>query len=254
VKRIFLSPGAKKVYLVVAILIALFLVCNNVLIPLYVNQGGIITVPSVVGMKFESAQHLLDSLGFETRKGDVRMDREHPAGVVIIQNPQEGNKVKKGRRVYLTVSGGELLVAVPNIKGRTLRDARFALEKEGLKLGGVEYQASEEFPANTIIQQGLAPGAKVKRDVYVSVVASQGSASQKVAIPDITGKTLTEATTLLVQAGLKVGNVTYVPSLELLPNTVVDQYPRVGEMVPLGQAVDLFVVQGGEKKKEQLEN
>jgi len=86
------------------------------------------------------------------------------------------------------------------------------------------------------------------------VVASQGSASQKVAIPDVTSKTLTEATSLLVQAGLKVGNVTYVMSLELLPNTVVDQYPRVGEMVPLGQAVDLFVVQGGEKKKEILEN
>jgi eukaryotic-like serine/threonine-protein kinase len=253
-KKILSSQKAKKFYLTVSLFFILFILCNDILLPWYVNRGGICVVPSVTGMKSDDARHLLDSLGFEPRIADTRMDRDHPAGIVIIQNPPSGDKVKRGRRVYLTVSGGEILISVPNIKGRTLRDALFVLEKEGLKLGAVEYAPSEEFPENTVVEQKINPGVKVKHDVYVSVVVSQGSASQKVAVPDITGKNLTEATTVLLNIGLKIGNVTYVPSIDLLPNTIVDQYPRVGEMVSIGQAVDLFVVQGAEKKKEILEN
>ncbi len=243
-KTILTSPTARKIYLLLTLLTVLFVICNNVLFPWYVNQGAILTVPTVVGMSFDDARRYLDSLGFESKKGDVRMDREHAAGVVIAQNPQDGSRVKKGRRIYLTVSGGELQVVVPNVRGRTLRDATFALEKEGLKLGGVEYANSDEFPANTVIEQKIASGTKVKRDVYVSVVVSQGSSLQKIPVPDVTGKTLAEATSALVLAGLRVGNITHVPSADLLPNTIVDQYPRVGEMVAAGQAIDLFVVQG----------
>ena len=193
-------------------------------------------------------------MGLEARQGETRVDKDHLAGIVIIQNPAQGSKVKKGRRIYLTISEGEQLVQVPNIRGRTLRDASFVLEREGLKLGAVEYQSSEESPPNTVIEQKVAPGTKVKRDIYVSVVISQGKTDRKVSVPDLRGKTLTEAGKILANNGLKLGNITYIPSTELLPNTVVDQFPRVSELVAFGQAIDLFVVQGGEKKKNILEN
>ncbi|MBI4809945.1 MAG: PASTA domain-containing protein [Ignavibacteriales bacterium] len=221
--------------------------------PWYVKSGGIVTVPSVVGMSYDKAQLILDSLGFETRKGDIRLDRERPAGTVIIQNPIEGVVVKKGRRIYLTVSGGEQLVTVPNIRGRTLRDARFRLEREGLKLGAVEYESSEEFPQNTVIEQKIPPNTKVKRDVYVSVVISQGSVEEKIIVPDVIGKTLSDASKIIISAGLKIGNITYIQSSDILPNTVVDQYPRVGEKVIMDQAIDLIIIEGGEKKKDNLE-
>ena len=217
--------------------------------PWYATSGGVITVPPVVGMKIDEAMKLLDSLGFEPRKGDIRMDRENPAGFVIIQNPLEKAIVKKGRRVYLTISGGEIMVSVPNLKGRTLRDARFMLEREGLKLGAIEYQQSDDYPENTVVEQNIYAGAKVKRDIYVSVVISQGSFAEKISVPDVTGKTLFEAGKILLNIGLKSGNITYVPSPDMLPNTVVDQYPRSGEMVVKGQPIDLIVVQGGEKKE-----
>ena len=253
-KKALTSSRAKKLYLAFLIFVVLFFTCNNLLLPWYVNSGGIVEVPQVVGKDVESAMALLRSLGLEPRKGDVRMDREHPAGVVVVQNPMPGDQVKRGRRVYLTVSEGEVPVIVPGIKGRTTRDARFALEREGLKLGTIDYQPSDEFPANTVIDQRPGPGAKVKRDAYVSVTVSQGALSQKIAVPDLSGKTLTEATTVLTNAGLRLGNISYLPSTDLLPNTVIEQYPRAGELVPNGQLIDLFVVQGGEKKKEVLEN
>ncbi|MBI1803503.1 MAG: PASTA domain-containing protein [Ignavibacteria bacterium] len=253
-RKAFTSRRAKKIYIALAFLILLFFVCNNFLLPWYVSSGGIVEVPTVIGKDFDSARVLLVSLGLEPRKGETRLDREHPAGIVIVQNPMPGDHVKRGRRVYLTISEGEVPAIVPSVKGRTVRDARFALEQEGLKMGTIDYQPSDEFPANTIIEQTPGAGGKVKRDAYVSVTVSQGTLSQKISVPDLAGKTLTEATTLLTNAGLRVGNISYLPSTDLLPNTVIEQYPRGGELVSNGQLIDLFVVQGGEKKKEFLEN
>ncbi len=253
-KNIFNSPVSRRLYLFLALLLVLFFVCNDFLVPWYVNRGGIIKVPSVIGLDLARAERILDSLHLEPRKADVRLDNEHPEGMVIIQNPAAGESVKSGRRIYLSVSGGEAYVSVPNIKGRTVRDTKFVLERQGLLLGTLEYQPSDSFPQNTIIDQRPPQGAKVKRESYVSVVVSQGSVYQKVAVPELTGKTFKDASTLLAQSGLKVGNITYLPSPDLLPNTIIEQYPRAGEMVVSGQAIDLFIVQGGAQKKEILEN
>lgn len=252
-KRVLASPRVRKAFLLLALLSVLFFVCNDVLLPWYVNQGGIIEVPSVVGRSFDDAKQYLDSVGLEARVGEIRTDRTHREGIVVAQNPIAGHQVKRDRRIYLSVSGGEQMVVVPGIRGRSLRDARFALEREGLQIGAIDYKPSEEYPANTIMEQAISPGSKVKRDSYISIVVSQGSVSQEVIVPDVSGKTLSEAEGLLSNSNLKVGNITYLPSSELLPNTIIEQFPRKGETVAKGQAIDLFVVQGGELKKDVFE-
>ena len=159
-----------------------------------------------------------------------------------------------GKRHYLTISAGEALSTVPNIKGRTLRDAKFALEREGLKLGAIEYQSSDQFPQGTVIEQRITPGKKIRREQYISITVSHGPTSDKVTVPDLNQKTLGDAQKLLQSLGLKVGNISYVPAPELLPNTIVQQFPLSGDLVALGQAVDLFVVQATDTKKELFEN
>ena len=253
--REFFSRRPVKSWLYGSVLLALvFFVCNNLILPWYVRQGGQVTVPTVVGIRYEVGQRMLDSLGLITRLGDLRTDKNFPEGTVIGQNPASGRTVKRGRRVYLTISSGEQLVTVPSLKGRTLRDARFQLEQLALKLGAIEYRASEEFPENTVIEQSVASGGKVKKEVFVSVVVSQGKMSDKVPVPELNGKTLTQAQQLLAAVGLRLGNVTYQQVPDLLPNTIVDQFPRGGELATKGLAVDVFVVQGSEKKQDALEN
>jgi eukaryotic-like serine/threonine-protein kinase len=251
--KILTSRRAKRIYILLIVFFLLFFVCNDIILPWYVNQGGIVEVPSVLGVPYDEAIKTLSSLGLEGRKGDVRLDKDHRAGIVIIQSPFPGEKVKKGRRVYVTVSSGEQLVAIPSVKGRTLRDAKFALERSGLKLGTVDYRPSDSFPQNTVIEQSPGAGGTTKHDAFVSIVVSQGTTFQKITVPDVARKSLTEAKAILAALGLKLGNITYIPSAELLPNTVVEQFPLKGELVSSGQAVDLFVVQGGEKNKEIIE-
>lgn len=253
--KILSSSRAKKVYVILSALIAFLLVCDNIVMPWFVSRGGIVEVPEVIGLKFDSAQMVLDSLGLQARQSEVRPDLKYPLGTVIAQVPGSGAKVRPGRRIYLSVSGGEPIAEVPTLKGRSLRDAKFALERAGLALGPTTYMPSEDFPPNTIMDQAAPAGTRLRRGSYISVVISQGKATDRIAVPEVVGKILPEAEKTLTQRGLKVGNISYQQNLELLPNTVLAQYPRAGELVGLGQPIDLFVVQVGTKKpREILEN
>ncbi|MBI5021032.1 MAG: PASTA domain-containing protein [Ignavibacteriales bacterium] len=246
ISKILKSSVSKKLFFAAGGLLILFFLFNDLFMYWYVNKEATSIVPNVVGLKYDEAVRLLDSLRFEPRKGDVRLDREHPADVVIVQNPPVGMKVKTGRRVYMTVSAGEITVIVPNIRGKTLRDARFQLEREGLRIGNIDYETSDEYPAGTVISQKIESGVKVKRDITVSCVVSIGSEDNLIQIPDLTGKTLADAEKLLKDSGLLVGNVTYISSNDLLPNTVIDQYPRLGEKALPDKKVDLIVVQSSD--------
>jgi serine/threonine-protein kinase len=148
------------------------------------------------------------------------------------------------------VSGGEVLVDVPLLRGKSTRDARFALERNGLKLGSIASDYSESFPENTVIDQTVAADRKIAKGSVVGITVSRGRSLQEITIPLVVGKTLAEAEKLLSAGGLKVGIVTYEPGFDLLPNTVVDQFPRAGEPGRPGQEVDLFVVKVGQPSGE----
>lgn len=251
--HIIKSASAKKLLLAILILLLLFFVCNNILLPWYVNKGGVVTIPKLVGLQNEEAIKLLDSLGLEPRDGGSRSDVRYPIGVVVFQNPAENGIVKKGRRVYLTLSGGEQEVVVPNLKGKSLRDAKFTLDRSGLKLAETEYLPSDEFPENTVVDQSIQMGATVKKNSFVSIIVSQGKIIDKVEVPNLVGKSYNEAEKILGEFGLKLGQIEYQPSSNLLPNTIIEQYPRPGELVSWGEMINLFVTKTGSKKIERFE-
>ena len=251
--RIFTSASAKRIFLGLLLVILLFVVCDDIFMPWFVNRGGTVQVPSVVGVSFERAKFSIDSLGLEAHQGDMRTSKDYPAGTVIAQNPGAGSTVKMGRRIYLAISGGEQLVQVPNLNGKTIRDAKFALERNGLRIGAISYAMNDTFPVNTIIGQSVAPLTKVKRGINVSVLVNQEVKADRISVPDVVGKTLTVAGKILANHGFKIGTLNYQLSTTLLPNTIVDQYPRPGELAEQGRVVDLFIVQGGEKRKPPIE-
>lgn len=232
-------------------LVLFFLLMNYVILPWYVNHGSRLAVPAVGGLPLEEARRSLMNAGLQPVEAEVRPDPTHPAGTVVTQNPAGGAIVKEGRRVYLTVSGGEIRVTVPLLRGRSLRDAKFALERFGLSLGGVSEQNSDTFPEGTIIQQMPPADTRVARGTRVALIVSKGSLREDTTVPQLAGKSLGDAEKLLEQAGLRVGHITYQPNFDLLPNTVVDQFPRAGEAARFGDPIDLFVVQVGAPQDEK---
>ncbi len=246
----FGATVGKKFLIVAGVLLAVFVMVNYVVLPLYVNHAGRVSVPAVVGTTREEAYRTLEGAGLRVVEAESRPDPNHPPGVVVQQIPPPQAIVKEGRHVYLTMSGGEVQVPVPSLRGRSLRDARFALERYGLTLGQVAYDTSDTYPENTIIYQSVAADGRVPKGSSISVRVSAGRAVSDARAPLVIGRTVSEAEKILASSGLRVGQITYQQSFDLLPNTVVDQYPRPGDPLGRGQAVDLFVVQVGRPAEE----
>jgi len=233
--------------------VVLLFILDSFIMPYYVNKGGTLVVPNVVGVKEETARKILDSLHLEPRRGEIRQDPAYPEGYVILQNPAPEQIVKTGRRVYLTISGGEQDVIVPALRGRSIRDTKFALDRAGLHQGAIQYQVSIDLPEGTIISQDIPAGSKVRKNTYISVIVSAGESIDSIYVPALTGKTLTEALKMLKEKGLRSGNITYQYNDELLPNTVIDQLPRENDIVTTQKEVDLFISQTPEKSKKAAE-
>ncbi len=251
--RTILSKTLRPLYWFIGICIVFIFIIDTFVMPYYVNKGGTLVVPNVVGMKEESAKRILDSLHFEPRRGEIRQDNKYPIGYVILQNPASAQTVKNGRRVYLTISGGEQEAIVPSLRGRSIRDAKFALDRAGLRQGAIQYQVSIELPEGTIITQDIPAGNKVTHNSFISFVVSAGESIDSIYVPTLIGKTFGEAIKILKDKGLRTGNITYQLNEELVPNTVIDQLPRENEIVTTQKEVDLFISQSPEKSVKKTQ-
>jgi beta-lactam-binding protein with PASTA domain len=161
-----------------------------------------------------------------------------------LQKPESAKIVKKGRTIFLFVSGGEQIISVPLLKGKSIRDARLSLERTGLKLGKID-EVPSTSPKDMIFDQQFAEGTKLRKGQSVGVSVSIGKGAGNIIVPDLIGKSVTEAAKVLADSSLKVGKINYQISNTLLPNTVLDQYPAPGNKLNSGNSVDLFITKEG---------
>jgi len=243
------NPRNKKILWYVGGVIVFLLLLDYLLLPWYVSSPEI-TVPKVIGLIDKDAIHLLEDANLDPIVSDTTFDDKVPKGSVMFQKPETGSVVKKGRRVYLIISGGEPMVTVPILKGHSLTEAKLSLERVGLKMGHVNEQPSQN-PKDVIFDQQFTAGTQLRKGEMVGITVSIGPIEEgNITVPDLIGKSLSEAQKLLADSALIVGKINYQPSFSLLPNTILDQYPSKGNKVNKGAAVDLFVTKSGEDKKE----
>jgi eukaryotic-like serine/threonine-protein kinase len=242
----------RKVIYGLAGFVILILLLDNLIMPWFVSSPET-TVPQVVGLQVSEAVNILEADGFEPLISDTSYGLQVPVGAVFFQKPDAGAVVKEGRTVFLFVSGGVKIIAVPQLKGKSLLDAKFALERLGLKLGRVERIPSGQ-PEDMIFDQQFAEGTRLKYGEFVGVTISAGRGGGTILVPDLIGKSLTEARKILADSSLIIGKINYQPSSTLLPNTILDQYPSSGNTLNPGSAVDLFVTKPAERFLPNEEN
>lgn len=251
-KNILRTSLSKKILFGILGLVILIIIFDNFIMPWYVSSPET-TVPNVIGMQVPEAVKLLENGGFEPVVKDTSYGLQVPVGAVFLQKPDAGSVVKEGRSVYLFVSGGDKIISVPQLKGKSILDAKFALERLGLKLGRVERIPSGQ-PEDMIFDQQYAEGTKLKQGDFVGVTVSAGRGGGNIIVPDLIGKSLTEARKILADSSLIIGKINYQPSSTLLPNTILDQYPSSGNTLNPGNAVDLFVTKPADKYFQNEEN
>jgi serine/threonine-protein kinase len=252
-KKILQNPLIRKTLYILLGLIVLLLLIDRVLLPWYVSSPEVV-VPKLTGLNKEEASDVLKKLKLEPVVGDTSYDEHFPKGTIMLQRPEAGKVVKHGRRIYIFISGGEPVVRVPLLRGKSVRDAKFSLERIGLKLGSIDEVPSAQ-PKGMIFDQQYEEGTKLKKGNTVAVSISSGTDIGEIIVPDLIGKSLAEARKILSNNTLKVGKINYQRSYSLLPNTILDQYPSSGNKVNSGEAVDLFVTLAADSPqgKESIE-
>lgn len=102
----------------------------------YTQHGRAIRVPDVTNVDEADAIDALGRAGLMGESYDKTYVKGVPAGVVVAQRPKADAKVKKGRRIYLTVSSGnEPMVTLPDIADNSsLRQAASQLRAAGFRL------------------------------------------------------------------------------------------------------------------------
>jgi serine/threonine-protein kinase len=147
-----------------------------------------------------------------------------------------------GRALF--AGGGGESVAVPDVTGLTVPQAREVLSAEGLTLGEQTEKNDENVPAGNIIDQSPEARAQVDEGGAVDVTVSAGV--EETTVPSLVGLSLSEARQALRENDLDLGKTTPVPS-EDPQGTVVRVDPKEDETVPVGTMVDVRYASGSNR-------
>jgi serine/threonine-protein kinase len=195
-------------------------------------------LPNVVGKTFEDATVALKKEGFPAQQGESRFHKTIPANVVLQEDPPAGSRQKRGTNVVLALSAGQKSAEVPVTTNMSQQQARISIENTGLVLGGVTEQLSDA-PRGLVIATSPPAGTKVELPGTVDIVLSKGPAT--VNMPDLYGRSVGEARSMVEQIGLRISGVSRDTSSLQPENTVIRQMPAAGQTISAGGAVSLTV-------------
>ncbi|HWB71697.1 MAG TPA: Stk1 family PASTA domain-containing Ser/Thr kinase [Egibacteraceae bacterium] len=144
-----------------------------------------VTVPDLSGSTRGQAEELLADhklrASFEQRYSD---ERPQP-GAVLAQSIRPGATVDKNTTVTVTVSAGPLTLAMPNVEGAGLEQARAQLAGLGLQVNVIEQERPKVGPLRRgsfgrVEYQSPRPGEAVRRgarvDLYTFSQSAEGAA------------------------------------------------------------------------------
>ena len=177
------------------------------LIKVYARQGKEYELPDVVGLSLQQMEEenplelqfvVLDSV---YRPGES-------GGIILVQVPKAGTRVKKARKIYLTVTATSPDdVECPELTSLTLRQAVSTLERRNLHVGKVTYVESPFNVVDVYSHEGrrLSKGDKVPMGSRIDLVVGLGEKESSSVAPFVIGLPAPQARTLVLEASLNVG-------------------------------------------------
>lgn len=240
----FLNTPSKKRTLfaltsfVMLIVFLIFLV-NSLLLPLIIHSGKEVAIPSLIGKNIKQASAELQSLGLNIQQVKEVFSDKAAEGIVLNQNPLPNSIVREGRRLYLTVSKGKEGGAMPNLNGKSLREAKILLMESGLELGTVLYEFSETVLRDRVMAQSIQYGAKIGAGDIVSLTISKGT--ENYPVPNLIGLPQSEAEEIIVSAGFILGGIVKEKNETYLTGTVIAQTPPAGESASKETPINLTI-------------
>lgn len=174
----FFQPQRMGFHLVLAVIITLVLaVICLIFLKTYTRHSREVEMPNFVG---QNSNALIDTLlpsDYIIVITDEVYDKTMEPGTILKQNPEAGEKVKKGRKVYLTVATSEPpTVIMPELRDVSLRQAEIMLNALGLELAGTILKPSPY--ENAVLEQlhngrVIAAGTEIKMGEKITLVVGR---------------------------------------------------------------------------------
>ncbi|WP_175412350.1 Stk1 family PASTA domain-containing Ser/Thr kinase [Streptomyces sp. TRM64462] len=207
---------------------------GNGKVDLVVSRGPkVAKVPDLKGKQLADAKVELRKAGLAAGVVTQEFSDDVAQGAVISSDPPAGTERSPDAAVALVVSKGAP-VDVPGVVGRSEDAARSALTDAGLKVEIAQERVHSTHPAGAVAAQSLAEGAKAARGDTVTLTVSKGP--RMIAVPDVTDKSVDDATRELKAAGF---DVKVEKSFPFLSDTVSSQSVAGGETAPEGSIITI---------------
>lgn len=207
-----------------------------------------IALPNLMGHSYAVVKASLEKEGLEVEVIDSFYVPDKPPLTVLLQDPPPKTRVKRGRKIYLTVSSYvPPSLPLPRVRGLPYEQAyRLLTETYGFRIEKVLYtQGKEPDVVQEVLFQNkpVREAQPVPKYAYLILVVSKGLSEKKVPFISVVGLPLSQAVSRLHAVGLRVGEIRYKKVPSLPPGQVYRQYPeRVAtDSVPEGTTIDLFV-------------
>lgn len=223
------------------ILIILAVFTDKCVMPMVTRQGTEFPLPDFTGQRVAEAQISLDDLNLTYEVASEEYSPGKPQGVILQQFPRAGTKVKPDRSIKFVVSLGQKMISIPELAGKSVRQAMLDLETAGLTLGEIQMAFSDTIPERVVVFSYPAAGQEIPLGSMVNLMVNRGRASNFTFMPQLVPLPLDEAVKLLEDKSLKQGIVSYRVDENYLPETVLEQSEPVGAELDIGTEIDLVV-------------
>lgn len=214
----------------------------------YTRHGESILVPNLLGRTID------ECMSSDTICKDIKLvlsdssyNEEYKAGQILRQIPEPNARVKKGRKIYLTVNmDAPVKKAVPIVTDLSLRQAEASISGAGFFVGEVVYVPSpyKELVLNQKVGiRELRRGDSLSLGSRIDLYVGSGGAGTMIEIPNLIGVSLDEAITALngavLNRGATIYDISVVGSLDTA-NARIWKYTPKGR-VEQGAFVDLYL-------------
>ena len=213
-------------------------------VTLLVSQGpGEVEVPRVIDLTLEQARSEIESAALEVGEITYEASPVVAADTVMNQSPQPGELVAGGSDVDLVVSAGSDALTIPDVVGKTERDALFTLEEAGFQTSQItiERQPSADVLEGFVIETDPVAGQTLPSGGILTVVISEGAVPS--VVPSVIGREPVDAEEFLEELGFVVvfGDPVELEFDDPLDGVIAEQDPEAGETAEFGATIELRV-------------
>lgn len=198
-------------------------------------------LPDCRGEYQNKATEMLNKLDLEVKIVNLVFTPINKPGTVIKMFPSPFTKVKKGRKITISIAGIQKDVIIPDFYDISLRNAQIKILDLDLILDTLMYEFNSNVKNGYISFQIPSKGTMTKTRAPISLGVSKGTPPDYFIVPDLINYSLKKAIEKILFKGLRVGEIIYEYRPNLLSNTVIDQSFPTGLKVTIPVKIDLIV-------------